>query len=272
MQELIMKMVNFMFEAISGFAGNEVINPETFNTILFEESIFICNNIVRPIGYTLMSLFGLLEIINITTRTQSQHSVLGFEIPMKFMIKFALAKLFLDKIDMILMAINQVSMELIDGIAYVGEPMNNINDGQEAIRTTIETQGFIELIGTFAVVLILWVLFLLMFITILAIMYGRSLQFYLYVAIAPIPFSTLANSEISSIGKNYLKSFSAICLQGVLIFLVLRFYGTLANQVLSTVDFTSMLDVFVKMLVTYAALLLTLVVSGSMAKSVMNAM
>jgi len=49
--------------------------------------------------------------------------------------------------------------------------------------------------------------------------YGRFFKLYLYVAIAPIPLSTFAGDATSHVGKSFIKSFVAVCLEGAIIVL-----------------------------------------------------
>ena len=47
--------------------------------------------------------------------------------------------------------------------------------------------------------------------------YGRMIEIYLTVSLAPIPFSTMANREWGQMGTNYLRSLFALGFQGFLI-------------------------------------------------------
>ena len=49
--------------------------------------------------------------------------------------------------------------------------------------------------------------------------YGRFFKIYLYTAIAPIPLSTFAGQPTQSVGISFLKSYSAVCLEGAIIML-----------------------------------------------------
>lgn len=49
--------------------------------------------------------------------------------------------------------------------------------------------------------------------------YGRFFKIYLYTALAPIPLSTFAGEPSQHVGKSFIKSFCAVCLEGVIIIL-----------------------------------------------------
>lgn len=59
---------------------------------------------------------------------------------------------------------------------------------------------------------------ILSFIMILTV-YGRFFKIYLYTAISPIAFSSFGGEPTQNIGKSFLKSYAAVCLEGVIIIL-----------------------------------------------------
>lgn len=61
------------------------------------------------------------------------------------------------------------------------------------------------------------------------IIWLRFIEIFLYMIVAPVPLATLPSDEWGQIGKGFLKSFLALCLQGTLIFLVLSFFPVLAG-------------------------------------------
>jgi hypothetical protein len=78
----------------------------------------------------------------------------------------------------------------------------------------VEECGFFESIPLWAVTLIgglfIWVLSFLMILSV----YGRFFKMYMYTAIAPIPLSSFAGEPSQNIGKSFLKSYAAVCLEG----------------------------------------------------------
>ena len=68
-------------------------------------------------------------------------------------------------------------------------------------------------------------------IAIFVIVYGRMVEIYLAVSLAPIPFSTFGSKEQSQIGQNYLRSLLALGLQGFLIMICVGIYAVLIQGV-----------------------------------------
>ena len=68
-------------------------------------------------------------------------------------------------------------------------------------------------------------------IIIFVIVYGRMIEIYLMVSLAPIPLSTFGNREQSNIGQNYLRSLFAIGFQGFLIMICVGIYAVLIQSI-----------------------------------------
>ena len=45
----------------------------------------------------------------------------------------------------------------------------------------------------------------------------KDVKLYMYTAIAPIPISTFAGEPSQSVGKNFIKSYAGVCLEGAII-------------------------------------------------------
>lgn len=100
---------------------------------------------------------------------------------------------------------------------------------QEMI-TAIEECGFFESIPLWAVTLIGGLIItVLSFIMILTV-YGRFFKMYLYTAIAPIPLSTFAGEPSQSVGKSFIKGYSAVCLEGAIIVLACVIFSLYASS------------------------------------------
>lgn len=99
----------------------------------------------------------------------------------------------------------------------------------EEMVTAIESAGFLESIP-------LWVVTLLggLFITVLSFIvvltvYGRFFKLYMYTAIAPIPLSTFAGEPSQSVGKSFIRSYAAVCLEGAIIMLACIIFSLFAS-------------------------------------------
>ena len=78
---------------------------------------------------------------------------------------------------------------------------------------------FLESIPVWAVSLIGSLFIIVLSFVMIMSVYGRYFRLYLYTAIAPVPLSTFAGEPTSSIGKAFLRSYAAVCLEGAIIVL-----------------------------------------------------
>ena len=65
------------------------------------------------------------------------------------------------------------------------------------------------------------------FIIILTV-YGRFFKLYMYTAISPVPLSTFAGEPTQNVGKSFLKSYAAVCLEGAIIVLACIIFSVFA--------------------------------------------
>ena len=60
--------------------------------------------------------------------------------------------------------------------------------------------------------------------------YGRFFKLYLYTAIAPIPLSTFAGEPTQNVGKSFIKSYCAVCLEGAIVILACIIFSVFASN------------------------------------------
>ena len=72
-----------------------------------------------------------------------------------------------------------------------------------------------------------------LFITVLSFImimtvYGRFFKLFLYAAIAPVPLSAFAGEPSQNVGKSFIKSYAAVCLEGAIIVLACIIFSLFA--------------------------------------------
>ncbi len=87
------------------------------------------------------------------------------------------------------------------------------------------------LIGLWMQTLIIGITMVALNIIIFVIIYGRMVEIFMLTSLAPIPFATLANHELSHTGQNYFKSLLAIGFQGLLILVCVGIYAALIQNI-----------------------------------------
>ena len=203
-------------------------SPQDFKGGAIWDVVVNINGALQAIGYALLVLFFVVGMVktcgSFTEVKKPEHAL-------KLFVRFALAKavitygmeLMLALLDIIQGVISQIMQS-----AGFGAPQETILPTE--IITAIEDCSFWESIPLWAVTLIgglfIWVL---SFVMILSV-YGRFFKMYMYTAIAPIPLSSFAGEPSQNIGKSFLKSYSAVCLEGAIIVLACIIFSVFASS------------------------------------------
>ena len=192
----------------------------------------IWNVIVNIHGAVQAIALGLLVIFFLVGVIKTCGSIAELKKPehaFKLFIRFAIAKIVVTQGMELLTSIFKIIQGAISTIITASGMggASSLSLPQEII-TSIENCGFFESIPLWAVTLIGGLLVtVLSFVMILSV-YGRFFKLYLYTAIAPIPLSTFAGEPSSQVGKSFLKSYCAVCLEGAIIVLACIIFSVFA--------------------------------------------
>ena len=203
-------------------------SPETFKGGGIWDVMVDINGALKAIGYALLVLFFLMGIMR---QFNSFQEIKRPEQALKLFVRFALAKAAitygLDLMLAMFKIVQGIITKIMETSGFTGS--QNITLPQSMIDT-IESCGFWESIPLWAVTLIgsllVWVLSFVMILTV----YGRFFKMFIYVAVAPIPLATFGGEETSHIGKSFLKTFAAVCLEGSVIVLACIIYSMFASS------------------------------------------
>ncbi len=203
-------------------------SPENFRGGNIWNVIVGVHGALQAIAYALLVLFFVIGVVK---TCGSFAEVKKPEHALKLFIRFALAKGVVTygmELMLAMMSIIQGVISAIMNSAGFGSPQNTILPSE--IVTAIEDCGFFESIPLWAITLIgslfVWVL---SFIMILSV-YGRFFKLYMYTAIAPIPLSSFAGEPTQNVGKSFLKSYMAVCLEGAIIVLACIIFSVFASS------------------------------------------
>lgn len=203
-------------------------SPTTFKGGGIWTAITGIHGALLAIGLALLVLFFLAGVIK---TCGSFAEMKRPEVALKIFIRFAIAKGVVThglELMMALFTIVQGMISTIMNSAGFGKGKSTVLPTE--IIESIENTSFLESIPLWAVTL-LGSLFItiLSFIMILSV-YGRFFKIFLYTAVAPVPLSTFAGEPTQSIGKNFLKSYGAVCLEGAVIVLACIIFSLFASS------------------------------------------
>ena len=203
-------------------------SPEQFKGGTIWKAILDIHGAVQAIGLALLVLFF---VVGVMKTCGSFAEVKKPEHALKLFIRFALAKGAVTYGLELMMALFNIVQGLISTImkaAGFGSATQTVLPSE--VVTAVEDCGFFESIPLWAVTLIggLFIT-VLSFIMIMSV-YGRFFKLYLYTAIAPVPLSTFAGSPSQSVGKSFIKSYCAVCLEGAIIVLACIIFSLFASS------------------------------------------
>jgi len=101
------------------------------------------------------------------------------------------------------------------------------------IEAGLENMSIGPLLSMFLTLFLIQIILLIVGALVTVIIIHRFIEIYMYVSLSALPMSTFVNSEMSSIGKNYVKTIAAYSFQGLLIIVVLNIFGTLVESQIS---------------------------------------
>ena len=202
-------------------------SPEDFRGGGIWEIIQDIHGALMAIGLALLVLFFVVGVVktcgSFTEVKKPEHAV-------KLFVRFAIAKGVVTYGLELMMAL----FEIVQGIIATIMKASGLGNNNELILPdemveAIEDCGFFESIPLWAVTLICsLVITILSFIIILSV-YARFFKLYIYTAIAPVPLSTFAGEPTQQIGKSFLKSYAAVCLEGAIILLACIIFSAFAE-------------------------------------------
>ena len=204
------------------------ITPETFKGGAIWNVIKSIYNSMQGIGLGLLVLFFLVGMIK---TCGSFDEVKRPEQVFKLFIRFVLAKIVVTYGMTLMLDVFKITQGITAKIISTANiTFSSKSTLPNSIITAIESCGFFESIPLWAVTLIGGlVVTVLSFIMIMTV-YGRFFKLYLYTALAPIPLSSFAGEPTSNIGKSFLKSYTAVCLEGAIIVLSCIIFSLFASS------------------------------------------
>lgn len=181
---------------------------------------------LKAIAFGLLVLFFVIGVVKTTTNLSE---IKRPEHALRLFLRFVIAKIVVTYSMDLLLAIFKIIQGVIVQIS--GSAANIFNGGialPDVIQQKVLECGFLESIP-------LWIVTLLgsLFITVLSFLmiltvYSRFFSLYMYTAIAPIPLATFAGEGTSAVGKQFLKSYAGVCLQGAIVVLACIIYSVFA--------------------------------------------
>ena len=201
-------------------------SPQQFKGGTIWSVIVNIHGAVQAIGLALLVLFFVVGVVktcgSFAELKKPEHAL-------KLFIRFALAKGVVTYGLQLMMALFEIVQGLVSTImnaAGFGSAQQTVLP--QEIIDAIESCGFFESIPLWAVTLIGGLFITVLSFIMIMTVYGRLFKLFLYTAIAPVPLSAFAGEPSQNIGKSFIKSYAAVCLEGAIIVLACIIFSLFA--------------------------------------------
>ena len=202
------------------------MSPENFKGGDIWNIILNINGAMQAIGLALLVLFFLAGVVqtsaNLTDVKRPEHAL-------KLLLRFAIAKGVVTYGLELMMAV----FEIVQGIISKIMRTSGLGGASKTslppeMIDAIEDCGFFESIPLWAVTIIGSLFITILSFIIIMTVYGRFFKLYMYTAIAPIPLATFAGQPTQNVGRSFVKSYAAVCLEGAIIVLACVIFSMFA--------------------------------------------
>lgn len=266
----IISNINGMFDEVNAKVGDIAVQvgqtPQGFNASVFNMIKNLSDTVIIPIAGMILTFVLCYELIQMIIEKNNMHDFETF-ILYKWVFKTFVAVFILTHTFDIVMGVFALAQNVIDGSAGVITGSIDIDMIITDLEATLEAMEVGELLGLYIESMIIGLGMKALSLCIFIIIYGRMVETYLAISVAPIPFSTMVNREWGQMGNNYLKALFALAFQGFLIMVCVGIYSVLLNGI------TASSNIHLAILECGGMTLLlvfTLFKTGSFAKSVFN--
>lgn len=268
----IMGNLSGMFDSVNQqvgqIAGDVGTTPANFSPAVFSMIRNISESVILPIAGMVLTFIACYELIQMLIE---HNNLANFETwtLFKWVFKTFLAVTLISNTFNITMAVFDVAQQVISRSGGLISGSTSVSDATlTAMQATLEGMDLGPLLGLYLQTFVVQVTMLALSAIIFVIVYGRMVEIYLMVSLAPIPFATFGNHEQSHTGQNYLRSLFALGFQGFLIMICVGIYAVLIQNL----SFSDNIISSIWGVMGYTVLLaFTLFKTGSLAKSVFAA-
>lgn len=242
--------------------------PSSFEPRVFSMIQALSHQVILPIAGVVLTFIACYELIELITQ---HNNMAQFEpaLLMKWIFKTAVSVWLISNTFDIVMAVFDLTQQVVSQSSGIISGNTRVNDiGLSILQTSMMQMDVGPLFGLFLQSFFIGITMRILSIIIFVIVYGRMIEIYCMVSLAPIPMASFGNHEQSHMGQNYLKSLFALGFQGFLILICVAIYAVLIQNVAIMGDAINS----IWSIVGYTVLLcFTLFKTSSIAKSVLGA-
>ena len=231
----IMSNLSGLFDAVNEQVGDIAqqvgTRPSAFEPRVFAMIESLSRNVVLPIAGIILTFIACYELIEMITQ---HNNMAQFEpaLIMRWVFKTAISVWFISNTFDIVMAVFDLTQKVVADSSGIIAGNTRVNDiGLSMLEASLMSMEVGPLFGLFLQSFFIGITMRILSIVIFVIVYGRMIEIYCMVSLAPIPMATWGNHEQSHVGQNYLKCLFALGFQGFLIRICVAIYAVLIQSI-----------------------------------------
>ena len=231
----IMSNLSGLFDDVNTQVGNIAqqvgTKPSSFEPRVFAMIEALSRNVVLPIAGVILTFIACYELIEMITQ---HNNMAQFEpaLLMKWIFKTAISVWMISNTFDIIMAVFDVTQQVVANSSGIISGNTRVNDiGLSMLQSSMMQMDVGPLFGLFLQSFFIGITMRILSIVIFVIVYGRMIEIYMMVSLAPVPMATWGNHEQSHVGQNYLRYLFALGFQGFLILICVAIYAVLLQNV-----------------------------------------
>ena len=231
----IMSNLSGLFDDVNTQVGNIAqqvgTKPSNFEPRVFAMIEALSRNVVLPIAGVILTFIACYELIEMITQ---HNNMAQFEpaLLIKWIFKTTILVWMISNTFDIIMAVFDVTQQVVANSSGIISGNTRVNDiGLSMLQSSMMQMDVGPLFGLFLQSFFIGITMRILAIVIFVIVYGRMIEIYMMVSLAPVPMATWGNHEQSHVGQNYLCSLFALGFQGFLILICVAIYAVLLQNV-----------------------------------------
>lgn len=254
---------------VATIASQVGTTPQGWNSSVFNMIRNLSDTVVLPIAGVILTFVLVYELITMVTDRNNMHDIDTWMF-YKYLFKACVAVYIVSHTFDITLAVFDAAQSIINSASGVisHDTHIDISTALTSIDAELDTRDIGGLMLLVMETALISMAMNIVGIVITVILYGRMIEIYLTISVAPIPFSTFSNREWGSIGNNYVRSLAALGFQGFFMMVCVGIYAVLIQGFTVTADLHTTLF---KIAAYTVILCFTLFKTSSISKSIFNA-
>ena len=255
-------------QKVGEIAGEVGMTPSDWNGGVFSMIRNLSETVIIPIAGLILTFVMCYELIQMVIEKNNMHDIDTFMF-FKWIFKTFVAVMIITNTFNIVMAVFDLSQHVVKGAAgvIISDTSIDISSVIVDMEPRLMEMELGPLFGLWLQSMFVGITMPILSVCIFVVVYGRMIEIYMMTSVAPIPFATMSNRELGSMGQNYLRSLFALGFQAFLIMVCVGIYAVLVQSITTDADIIGAIWTCVG----YTVLLcFTLFKTGSLAKSIFN--